>query len=371
LRDILISGYYGFKNSGDDALLLAIIRDLKKYKEDVSLAVLSNSPKETSEIYKVKAVNRMNPFSIIINLLKSRLLISGGGTLIQDGTSTKSLIYYLGIIKLAHFLGKKVMLYANGIGPLREEHRKMTADILNKVDMITLRDENSLEELKNLGVDKPKIILTADPAFNLECKNSERGKEILKKYGIKPEDKTVLISVRNWKKISPDFCGEIAKTADYLAETYGYKIVFLPMQYSKDCEISENVQKLMKNESVCLEEYLSIDDVLSVIKDSELCIGMRLHSLIYSAGNAVPVIGLVYDVKIAGFMDYINQKYYTDAQKVKFEDLKKMSDECINNREKICSDIIKDGVVLKQKAQSNAKYAIELLNKKERGKALK
>ena len=95
MNDILISGYYGFKNSGDDALLQAIVNDLKEYKSDVKLTVLSNSPEETERIYKIKAVSRLNPFSVIGAILKSKMLLSGGGTLIQDRTSTKSLIYYL------------------------------------------------------------------------------------------------------------------------------------------------------------------------------------------------------------------------------------------------------------------------------------
>jgi polysaccharide pyruvyl transferase CsaB len=367
LSDILISGYYGFKNSGDDALLLAITQDLKKYKKDVDLAVLSRAPRETAEVYKVKAVNRMNPFAVIFNIISCRMLLSGGGTLIQDGTSTKSLLYYLAIIKMAHLFGKKIMLYSNGIGPLREEHREMTKKVLNKADIITLRDPASKAELEMLGVDKPRIILTADPAFDLECRRPQEGAEILKELGLREEDKFVCISVRKWKGTGKNFCIEIAKTADYLVEKYGYKILFLPMQPAKDYEISQEIRKLMKNDSVCIDKQADIDTVLSVIGRADLCIGMRLHSLIYAAGCAVPVIGLVYDVKIAGFMDYINQKYYLDAETIRCEDLKEMADECILNIEKIKLEIEDNLEELKKKAELNAEYAIELL--KREGKA--
>ncbi len=360
MSDILISGYYGFKNSGDDALLLAIVQDLKKYKPDVSLEVLSKAPKETSSVYGVKAIDRMNPFAVIGGIRRCKMLLSGGGTLIQDGTSTKSLLYYLTIIKTAHLLGKKVMLYSNGIGPLREEHREMTRKVLNKADIITLRDEASLKELESLGVDKPEIILTADPAFDIEC--TKDGTRLLKGLGIFPDEKYVCFSVRNWKKASDNFCDEIAAAADYIMNKYKYKVCFLPMQPEKDTEITHRIQKLMKNRSMCLEGRSSIEEIMAVIRKAEICIGMRLHSLIYAASAKVPVIGLVYDAKVAGFMDYINQHCYLDAENISSEELIKTIDECIPRLPQIKEEIGENLVLLRKKAESNAEYAIKLLD---------
>ena len=364
LSDILISGYYGFKNSGDDALLLAIVRDLKKYKSDVKVEVLSKTPKETAEIYGVKAINRMNPFAVFGAIVRCRLLLSGGGTLIQDGTSTKSLLYYLTIIKTAHFFGKKVMLYSNGIGPLRDEHKKITKKVLNKADVITLRDEASLRELKALGVDKPETVLTADPAFDIAC--GTNADELLNGLGIMKGEKYVCVSIRNRKNKEDGFCAETAKTMDYLVQKYGYKILFLPMQPEKDGKITKKIQKMMKEESVCLERKNGISDITAVISKAEFCIGMRLHSLIYAVGAGVPAIGLVYDAKVAGFMDYINQRYYLDADGLTAEKLIAMSNDCIENLDKIKKEIEDNLVWLREKAESNAKYATELLDRKGR-----
>lgn len=362
MSDILISGYYGFKNSGDDALLLAIINGLKEKKPDIKLSVLSKSPKETSEIYGVKAVNRLNPFAVVYNMITTKMLISGGGTLIQDRTSTKSLLYYLFIIKCAHLFGKKIMLYANGIGPLIDEkNRRLTAKVLNKADIITLRDEDSEKELKALGIDKPKIEVTADPAFALECKNPERGEKLLKERGIKEGDRLACISVRPRSGIGEEFAETVARTADYLTEEYGYKIVILPMQQAKDLDISEKIAKLMKSESICINENLSVDDMLSIISRMDLCIGMRLHSLIYSASFALPIIGLVYDPKIAGFMDYIGQRLYTGVSSVTFEKMKKLVDEEEQNRDMIINELSRKLTDLKKKSKYNADCAIGLL----------
>ena len=112
---IVISGYYGFNNSGDDALLLSMIDDLKTVVDKGNITVLSKKPQETERVYGVRAVSRYNIFLLLKNIFNCDLLISGGGTLIQDATSTKSLLYYLMIIRIAQMFGKKVMLYASGI----------------------------------------------------------------------------------------------------------------------------------------------------------------------------------------------------------------------------------------------------------------
>ena len=127
MKEILICGYYGFENSGDDALLKAVLTELNKNISEAKLVVLSKNPKETKKKYNINSIGRTNPLSLVYHLIKSRLMIFGGGTLIQDATSTKSLVYYLLLILLARIFNTKVMLYANGIGSISEKNRKITA----------------------------------------------------------------------------------------------------------------------------------------------------------------------------------------------------------------------------------------------------
>lgn len=364
MEEILISGYYGFKNSGDDALLLSIINDLKKYKKEVKIVVLSSNPVETSMIYGVKSINRMNFFAIISAMFRSKMLISGGGTLIQDGTSTKSLMYYLLIIRLAKKMGLKVMLYSNGVGPIKHrKNEKYTKKILNKVDMITLRDEASFNELERIGVTQPKIHLTADPAFTLVPSDIETGKGILDKASADITKKMMCISVRKWGGLGDDFERKIAKAADYAAEKYELFPVFLPMQPKTDYEISKRIAAKMKSQSAIIDRELTIADTLSVISNMSLCIGMRLHTLIYSASQAVPLIGLVYDPKVSGFMDYMHQDKYVDVNLLNYDKLTALIDEIMENYEIIRDDLYNNTVQLRQKAELNAKYAIDLLEK--------
>jgi polysaccharide pyruvyl transferase CsaB len=362
--EILISGYYGFKNSGDDALLMAIINDLKKYKESPNIVVLSANPKETQKIYRVKSINRLNFFSILKHMRKADLLLSGGGTLIQDSTSTKSLCYYLTIIALAKKNKLKVMLYSNGIGPLnREKNKELTRKIINGVDVITLRDEKSLEILNQIGVKKPKISITADPALDLQGANEKRGIEILKNAGV-PTDKSLLgVSVRRWRDLGAGFEETVAKACDYACEKYGLYPVFLPMQESKDLAISQSIMRKMKCKSSLVSINRSVTDMLSVIKCMNMCIGMRLHMLIYSTINSIPLIGIVYDPKISSFMEYTHQNLHIGIDNITEDEIRKLIDRCVIEYDEIKDDLTSNYQYLKEKAQENGRLAIELYEK--------
>ena len=350
MKDILLLGYYGFKNSGDDALLLSIIQQLKKADKSLSLCVLSFNPEETKEQFGIDSVDRNNIFAVIKAIKSSKMLLVGGGTLIQDSTSTKSLIYYLAVIKIALFFGKKVMLYANGIGPVKKENRKKTKKILNKVDVITLREEMSLEELKKIGVDKPKIVVTADSVFGID-------------YDKKPFEKKKyqLVSVRNHDKLCKNFCSDIAKLCDEIYEKYGISTVFIPFQKKNDFEITEKIRGLMKTESQVFDTECDFSDLMALIENAELCVGMRLHSLIYSVISKVPCVGLVYDQKVKAFMDYIDQKNYLDAMTLTYDELINKVTKTLENSDKIKKELEEKSEKLKKKALENAEYAVEIL----------
>lgn len=366
MNNILISGYYGFGNSGDDALLLSITDGLKEKIPGCKITVLSANPDETAAAYGVDAVNRWNIFDIIKSAAGSDLLISGGGTLIQDGTSTKSLLYYLAVIMTAHIFKLKIMLYSNGIGPLdKKRNIKLTKSILNKADLITLRDTASREALKEIGVTQPEIVLTADPAFLLNADPDKKTEDIIaecRKGGNKQSDRDFfIISIRHWKSLKENFTDVIAYSADYIADKYNMTPVFLPMQLSADSDMAKQTAEKMTNTPVILDAKLTTGETLAVIRAARVCIGMRLHTLIYAASQGVPIIGLVYDPKINGFMDYIGQNIYTDASSVSEDILTGMADRCMKNYDELKMTI--DGRVreLRKKAEKNSDYAAGLL----------
>ena len=362
-KEILISGYYGFKNNGDDALLTAIIEDINRHKESPNIVVLSADPKETIKNYNIKAINRFNIFDIIRHMKKAEILISGGGTLIQDRTSSKSLWYYLYVIKSAISRGLKVMLYSNGIGPLeREKNKKRAQKVLEKVDMITLRDNMSYDVLRSIGVENKNVLVTADPAFNLARGNEKNGHELLKKYNIPAGKKLLGISVRKME-MNETLEIAMAKAIDSIATEFNMYPVFMPMQESKDIGISRSIASKLNVKYSVISGIKSVEDMMDVVSVMHLCIGMRLHMLTYSAINHVPLIGIVCDPKIEGFMNLIDQNYYLKMSSMTEQDLIAVAKECIKNYDVVKSQLSVVCDKYREQAELNGKIAIDIYEK--------
>ena len=358
--DAAILGYYGYHNSGDDALLHSIINSLKERKSDVRIAVFSKNPEETSKLYNITSISRFNFFRMRKALKNTKLFIMGGGSLLQDGTSRRSLAYYIACLKLAKRKCEKTMLYANGVGPfVHKFSKRKVANALKNVDLITLRDDDSAEELKKIGVTQ-NVYVTADPAFSL-TPGDNSGLQELEKRGVDKSDKFVCISPRKWNRQSENFIEEFAGMCDYIVSEYGYKVVFIPMQYPYDAKIIRQIQATMKNPAVFVDKRLAPGEILSIIGQSELTIGVRLHILIYASAMAVPAIGIVYDPKVSSFQRYINQPYYIEPRGLSAGDYKSVIDDCIKNRVDIIANLSENAEAVRKRAQQTADMAIKLI----------
>jgi len=360
--DVIISGYYGFNNIGDDAMLMAIINNLRMYNESLKIIVLSKNPMETRSMYWVNSINRVNIFNVFMAMRNARLFIYGGGNIIQDNTSTRSLLYYLGTILLAKLMKLKVMFYANGIGPLNKINNKnLTRKILNQVDVITLREKLSLCELESLNINRPNIVLTADPALTVEPGPLSDVDEIFKKEGIDCQGPFIGFSVRRWQGYEK-YEKVIAQAADYALEKYGLTPLFIPMHYPDDIYEIEKVVSLMKGKGYIIRNKYTVPQTLGIISRTQLLIGMRLHALIFAASLGIPLIGLVYEPKIEGFLQYVDQVSAGHVKDLEYDKLKALIDQVWNNRAKISDKLKSDIFDLKQKALENAKIAVNLVN---------
>lgn len=357
MKRILISGYYGFGNSGDDALLLSIISEFRKKGMGDLITVLSANPAETEKMYGVKSISRINPFSVLFSVMGCGMFISGGGTLIQDGTSTKSLLYYLYLIKLALLFGKKVMLYANGIGPVtKESNIKICKSVLNRVDTITLRDKKSYDLLSEWGISKPEIKLTADPVFLIDAGGD------VSDITDNVDGEFICISVRRASGMGWDFSKTVSSVIDKLSEKYGIKAVILPLQAS-DIQICREIASKTKTEAICVERRLSPEEIMKLVSKSRICIGMRLHMLIYAAVMAVPIVGIVYDPKVSGFMEYAGQNLYVDVDGLTEENLFELADRCMSESDRIRKELVLQKKKLRALAEENSHIAVELYNR--------
>ena len=360
---VLMSGYYGFNNSGDDAILLSIHSNIMKTNKNIDVLVLANKPEQTSKKYGVKVIYRYNIFKVVWSIMRCDLLISGGGSLLQDKTSTRSLIYYLSIIKMAKMFGKKVMLYANGIGPVeKDKNRKLVKKVVSRADLITLREENSLDELRKIGVVNKNAIVTADPVFSLDPLPKEESEKIFERSGIPLNKPIVGVSVRNWKSIE-NFLYDVAVLCDRIYDELGRNIVFIPMQLPYDAAISDKVRSLMKRKSYCLDENCSPKEIMSAIGLMDCIISMRLHTLIFAANGNVPMLGFVYDPKIEYYLNLFNMPSGGDVKNYNMEKAFESLKELMENRQKYSSSLKETALKMRKRSEDNVKYLIKLLEK--------
>ncbi|MGI6331721.1 MAG: polysaccharide pyruvyl transferase CsaB [Zhaonellaceae bacterium] len=361
---IVLSGYYGFNNLGDEAVLYSILRTLRTAKPDIKFTVLSNDPAKTKKAYNVDAVNRWSIKEVIRALYQCDLLISGGGSLLQDTTSPKSLLYYLGVVFLAKLLRKKVIYYAQGIGPINTYlGQKLMPLVSNMVDVIAVRDQDSKDLLQKLNVQKPPIYVKADAVLGLYRKEIERksGQDLLTRNGIDLMNKKSMIgiAVREWQGFS-GYLKVVARLADELIRK-DYSVLLLPMHFPGDVTASREVVRLMEEEPVLIKEPCSVIEMLGIVGELDLMIGMRLHSLIIAAVMGVPSVGISYDPKVDSFMKLTEQPVAGRVETLDYDVLAADVFKVLDNLEEVKSFLEERVSELRVEARDNACLALSLL----------
>ena len=329
---VVICGAYGRGNAGDDAILEAILQEMRSIDPDMPMTVLSKDPKSTRLAYRVRAVHRSNIFAWYGAMSAAKLYINGGGSLIQDVTSRRSLWFYLHNIQAAHKAGCKVQMYGCGIGPvLREQHRKLAASVLNaSVDVITLREPDSLKELQSMGVTKPEILLTADPALTLPAASEDEIDSVLLRAGIPPHGKYLCFALRNWKGFE-DKAPLFAQAAKYAYETYGLTPVFAAVEKHLDPVAGRLAAAGLDIPHYFLDDAGSAGTIIGALSRMQAVVSMRLHALIFAAGQGIPLAGVVYDPKVSAFLRYIGQENFLDLDALTADALKAMIDRMVSS----------------------------------------
>ncbi|MBR2490091.1 MAG: polysaccharide pyruvyl transferase CsaB [Ruminiclostridium sp.] len=327
---VVICGAYGRGNAGDDAILLAILTELRTIDPDLSFQVFSRKPEETRMTYRVNSFYIFNLFQAIRHFKKAKLSINGGGSLMQDVTSSRSLWFYLWTLASAKRHGCPVIMYGCGIGPIKNDsNRKRAAKVINRyVDAITLRDPNSQLELESMGITKPRISLAADTTVILPPAAPDVLDGILESCGIPAHGQYVGFALRPW----PDFdrkLDEIAAAADYVYEKYGMTPVYFPMEPRLDLEASKRVMARMKAPHHLLTGHFTAGQTIGILSRMKVVVSMRLHGLIFSASQGVPLVGIVYDQKVSSFLSYIGQDLYEDLGSISGESLCALIDKAV------------------------------------------
>ncbi len=352
----IVCGAYGKGNMGDEAILLAIVRQLRNEDPCLPICVMTRKPKETSVMTGVSSVHIFNCLRAGKWMKKSQLYISGGGTLIQNATSTRSLMYYLYSIRQAKKCGCKVMMYGCGIGPVHGAgYQRRVAKMLNQnVDCITLRDQESEKVLRKFGVTEPEITVTADPALQMHA-DEEGARRFLQRNGVDPDGKYCLFVLRPWE----DTCQRleaIRAAAEFGWKKYGMMPVFFCFEPVRDEAITRQAAAQLQIPYKILSASTDGAQLCGVIAKAELVIGMRLHALVFACSQNTRMVGISYDPKVSGFMDYLGNQNYVLLDQLNSENLCRVIEQAMSQG-KICPN----AEFVRNLAQENGQIAGQML----------
>ena len=288
MAKIAISGYYGFKNFGDEAILSVLVNHLKSLQNS-DITVFSSDVEYTEKTYGVKAVKRFCLKDVLKTIKDCDVLVSGGGSLLQDVTSLKSLIYYAFIIAMGLFFNKKVVIFAQGIGPLNSNvAQNIVKNLLKYCSYVTVRDENSLKLLEKLGI---KSELVCDPIYSLDIKSE-------------PQNGVVGVQLRDFKTMNQELLQKLALLI--VTKFSDKKIEIFSLQKTQDLDLCKRFEAIVKsfNPDICTE--IVEDDIINRLSRLEYLIGMRFHAVLVALKCGVRTCAINYDVKV--------EKIATDAK---------------------------------------------------------
>lgn len=348
---IVISGYYGFGNVGDEAVLAAMLPALRQRISSAAFTVLSADPEGTQALHGVRAVARLWPRALGA-IAGADLFLSGGGGLIQDVTSARSAFYYLTVLGLATLLSRRTMIFAQGIGPVRRRWiRTLARVVLDRVHVITVRDEDSRRMLAELGVRRP-VQVVADPVFALEPAPADQVRGLLgdstrPRIGLAP---------RPWAGI--DYLDPLIDAVKSLRDDVGADVVVLAFHPQRDLAICEAAARAL---NATVVSGLHPREMMALIGSLRVLVSVRLHALICAVTMGVPPVGLSYDPKVDGLFRRIGVGQLLPLQSLQAAQLRQALAAAWTARDSLRPRLLEQAGVLRAEALRAADLAAALL----------
>ncbi|HWP42341.1 MAG TPA: polysaccharide pyruvyl transferase family protein, partial [Blastocatellia bacterium] len=386
-RRILIAGAPTgcWTNAGDEAIFACMLRDLRAAIPSVVVRVASSNPAGMLAGYAVNEV----PYNDIPRLIdaarESDLLILGGGSVFYDywGFDPDALLtprhsglsFYAGFAMLAGLLGKPLMMYGIGVGPLTTgEGRSSARAAFELANAITVRDPDSLRALESFGIGAGQAIITADPAFGFTATDRDLACKMLRGMGCEMDERPLVgVALREWDVgVAPDVWERgIAAALDSFLESHGGRIVFIPFHKTVDWPltddkgVAERVATLMRHrdKTLAVSADLTPAEKAGILAQCDLALAMRAHAAIFALDAGVPTIALAYDPKVSGIMRLADcSRYCLELGEVKGEDLARLLSRAWAERKALRLHIEERAEALRLAARSTADVAAALLN---------
>jgi len=375
---IVIAGYYGFGNAGDELILEGMLKDLRDELPDLNITVLSGKPRQTARRYQVDSVSWTDIRLIEQSVHSADLVILGGGGIFHDywGFEDSAILtsahiglsFYTSLALLASIHRKPLMLYAVGVGPLvSEKGRAYVRAIAEQAALITVRDDESRQLLIKLGILANRIILAADPVAGLPFEQN----------AVNDEKRRLGIVLRNWNVgVEPAYWENgIAEGVDRFLDAHSdFDAVFIPFQdasdsFLNDLGVARWIRRQLKNakRAQILEKTVSPHMKGDLLATCDLVLGMRLHSLVVAASSGIPMVGLGYDPKVVNYLKQIGLgRYLINLPDVSSPMVFTLLDDALNHKDEIRALLMDQKQDMVEMGAKSAQLVVGILSQADR-----
>ena len=387
---VVIAGYYGFGNIGDEAVLTAMLHDLRQLCPEVEFIVLSENPAQTSSSHKVYSVSWRDLHKVISAIEDSDALIVGGGglynsyleylpdQLLTPGSSLLS-TFIFGLPFLATLLGKPCIIYGVGAGYINSDSAKQHVRLsFELATLATVRDDGSKRILESLGCPTEQVRVTADPAFRLINASPARTRQILEAERLLPARPVMGVVLRSWvfSTDSEQWEYEVATALREFVVEYNVSLLFVPFQKGLDTPngLSNDVliiDRITRQVSQVADTYVlrgdySPAEISGVLASCDLILAMRLHSAILAVKNAVPFVALSYEPKVSSVLRMAGlEEYALELSSLGGGRLLDALRAVYNDRKNVRARLQLIATEMQERALENARLAVELLERRE------
>jgi len=341
---IVICGNYGATNLGDEAILEGILTMVRRSIPSADITIMSSNPEETTSLHGEKSIFLVPAgvrsffrgiFSGTIGetldvMKRADLFILGGGGLFTDERPMAVLIWSLQV-RMARFFKVPIFCFGQSVGPLRTFFgRSVTRKVFQSARMVSVRDPSSAILLqRSLGIDDVKEL--ADPAFALASLGPIA----------EQQESYIVLSVRPWVRgKSSELYKILAQFIDWAWKSHQLKTILVPFQVANGSDI-DVLNKIFDQVEVedAAEIFAYTSDyrkIMELMSRSQAVVGMRLHSLIFSALAHTPFVGLSYSEKVRQFVKQVHmEEYLFEWENLELQLLKDAFEGMLKHRDEI------------------------------------
>lgn len=400
-KKLAITAFIGSDNLGDEAVLMSILSCVIENMDNISPILFSINPKKTDNLIKklasyvaiddISIINSKDILSILKALYRCDVCICGGGGLLQDQTSVFNIPYHVWKPLAAKILGRKIMFYAVGAGPIDTwTGRTITSRVLSLADAITVRDEESKKILVGLNRKLTRISVSADPAINLPIPRPDIIDSIFFNENVPLDKPLVGICLRHWfdtyrlipvsivKKFSiqtkkdriknTDFILHISSALDSFLDEHDVNVLFIPFWTGRDHTVHEAIISNMRHaeRTFTISQSYCPDEIKGIISRLHMMVGMRLHSLIIASSLGIPFVGIIYAPKVKHFVYSVLERVTVEHATVQVDnfndiELKSRLEYVCSNRENLHYDLERRVKIIRKMEKKNIERLMNIL----------